>query len=83
MKSYSHMCRLDHLEIGYADGCEICPLCAVIAQRDALADELEVARRLIGKAHLLADLLADEANLAADEANLAASDAFHGETNEQ
>jgi hypothetical protein len=49
VKAYPHMCRCGHVEIGHADSeCELCPLCAVIAQRDALADELVALREFAG-----------------------------------
>lgn len=45
MKSYPHMCRDGHLEIGHADSeNELCPLCAVIDQRDTLAASLDASR---------------------------------------
>jgi hypothetical protein len=43
-RMFPHWCADGHIEIGHADSeNELCPLCAVIAQRDALAAELEEA----------------------------------------
>lgn len=39
---YPHMCRDGHVEIGHADSSsEQCPLCRVIAERDALRAALK------------------------------------------
>lgn len=44
--SYPHMCRDEHVQIGHADNSsELCPLCRVINERDALRAEV---KRLTG-----------------------------------
>ena len=40
--TYAHMCRMDHVEIGHNDSeHELCPLCRMQNERDALAERAE------------------------------------------
>jgi hypothetical protein len=40
MRSYAHMCRDGHVEIGHNDNSsEICPMCRLISAKDRLALE--------------------------------------------
>ena len=41
MDRYAHMCRSDHVEIGHNDSeHELCPLCRMQNERDALAEKV-------------------------------------------
>lgn len=54
MKSYPHMCRTDHVEIGHSDSeHERCPLCRMTSERDEAIDLLLQVRQAVVDANVL------------------------------